>query len=168
MHLQIQEGNKMTLPREAREQAFLLYCLDVSGPKIAEQVGLKDDKIIFVWAKKFNWQEKRDQSRKFARENAKINTVDYQKKLLNALMGLWASKISSKQGKNTLAKQTSNRDMMEAIKTFRLLEGLPTEILASTTLEEIEKKLDDKYDRSRDVHKNNRKSNPQNGNNPGD
>ena len=73
-------------------------------------------------------------------------------------MGLWASKLTTKSGKIMLADITSNRDMMEAIKTYRLLEGLPTQIIATTELEEVEKKLDETYDQSRSVHKNNRKS----------
>ena len=97
-----------------------------------------------------------------------MNTVDQQKNLLNAIMSLWASKIKTEKGKLKLADNTTNRDLMEAIKTFRLLEGLPTEIVASSTLEEIEKKLDEKYERSRDIHKNNLKSNKTNGNSPGD
>ena len=118
----------MTLPREFREKAFALYCMDVTLEEATRLLGMRNRATICHWSRKYGWTERKREMLRLARESSTISTEDKHKRILETIMALFAAGVS--ENRNKMVEKTTNKDVMEAIKLYRLLIGQSTENIA--------------------------------------
>jgi len=138
------------IPAEKKQRAFALYCLEVPITEIIKDCGIKTRETIYRWMRKDGWEKKRREVIALSYENDTDKTRERHGKLIKAVMGLFIESL--KKNKNEMLKKTTNRDVMEAIKLERLIEGDPSIIISSTSADTVADSLEEKYERLRKQH----------------
>lgn len=140
--------------KQILEEAFALYCADMTGPEIIQHLDNEkpmSSATIYKWAKKFNWEDRKQKIRQTIYSKDKEAFKERHRKLLRGVVNLWVTGFENPDTKKEMVKKTTNRDLLEAIKTERLIEGESTENLAVavTDTEVIKRKVSEAFERGK-------------------
>lgn len=117
----------MAISLETRAEAFAMYMQGIPYGVICDMLKIKSVSTISMWVRKYGWEKKKHDITKIAFETGIKSTKERHKHLTQVIQNLAMKKVKSFQKKAVL--DTSNKDLMEAIKLERLLEGEATEII---------------------------------------
>ena len=124
--------------RNKKADAFAMYVAELSITEICDHLNIKSRTTLYRWIKEFNWDKKKQEFLEKAKNNGIKSTKERHKKLIELIQNLWLEAVRTNKQKQ-LDKITA-RDLMEAIKTERLIDGMSTEkidVNEDTVTEEI-------------------------------
>lgn len=114
----------MMIPKDVRQKAFNLYCVNIIPVRIANILGIKPD-AVYQWVNRYDWESRRNEINKYKEEASSLSDKEQDLKIVESVLAMYSKAIKENQGE--MIKKMNYKDVMEAVKLRRLLKGESTE-----------------------------------------